>query len=225
LDEHPAAQREPAINAPWPAVVLMAALLGAYALQRLLGPEATIEAYGFAPRDLSDGRWVTLITSLFLHGGWLHLGMNAVWALALAPPVSRLFGSRPSGAVALWLLFLISGVIGDLGFAAVQWDRSDLVLVGASGGVAGLMGAASRLLGRRHSLASLRDPSVVSMGASWIGINLLLAALGGTPLLDGAVIGWEAHIAGYAAGLLLVGPMARVSARADDVLGRSSAQR
>jgi len=146
--------------------------------------------------------------------------MNTVWALALAPPVSRFLGWRPAGAAGLWFLFLISGAVGALAFGAAHWDQPGVMLVGASGGVAGLMGAASRLIGRRQGLSSFRDPRVVSMAASWIVINLLLAMLGGTAILEGTVVGWEAHIAGYAVGLLLIDPMGRLSGWADVQLDR-----
>lgn len=220
MDEQSPARHEPAINAPWPAVALVVALVAAYGLQKMVGAESAIQAYGFAPGDLADGRWTTLFTSLFLHGNWLHVGMNAIWALALAPPVARFLGGGPAGAVGLWLLFLASGAIGDIGFAALHRDQAGVMLVGASGGVAGLMGAASRLIGRRHGLAPLRDRRVASMGASWLGINLLLALLGGTALLEGAIIGWEAHIAGYVAGLLMIGPAGRLCGWADYRLAR-----
>lgn len=211
MDEHPAAGEEPAFNAPWPAVILVGALLAAYGLQRLVGAEQLAQTYGFVPTDLASGHVLTLVTSQFLHGSWLHVGMNAIWALALAPPVSRYLGARPGGAAALWLLFLICGAIGCLGFAAMHWGQGGVVLVGASGGVAGLMGGASRLLGRRHGLAPLSDRRVLALGGSWVAINLLLALIGGTALLEGSVVGWEAHLAGYAAGLVLLSPAARLA--------------
>jgi membrane associated rhomboid family serine protease len=60
------------------------------------------------------------------------------------------------------------------------------------------------------------SPAVLGMGGGWIAINLLIAIFGGSflPGAGGAGVAWEAHLAGFAAGVLLVGPFARLSRRA-----------
>jgi membrane associated rhomboid family serine protease len=53
------------------------------------------------------------------------------------------------------------------------------------------------------------------MGAGWVVINLLIAVVGGSflPGTGGAGVAWEAHLAGFAAGVLLIGPLGRLSPR------------
>jgi len=203
---------EPLFHAPWPSLLLAAMIVASYAVQStiLTAPEA-LQPYWFAPRDLAEGHYGGLVTSLFLHGGWAHALVNAGFALAFGAPVARLFGLGPRGALGFFLFYLVCGGIANLGFAALP-HRMDEVLVGASGAVSGLAGAASRLMGRRDTdrLAPFFGTAVVGMTAAWITSNLLIGLFGVTVLSGGAPIAWQAHIAGYAAGLLLIGPVAGV---------------
>ena len=83
------------------------------------------------------------------------------------------------------------------------------MLVGASGAISGLMGATSRLIDRRGALASFRSRTVIGMAAAWGFINLLMALRWIDVGSGGAPIAWEAHLFGYAAGLLLIAPFSR----------------
>jgi membrane associated rhomboid family serine protease len=122
------------------------------------------------------------------------------------------------GATSFYGFYLVCGVLASLGFAAAH-PGAQAVLVGASGAASGLMAATSRLMTRGPELAPFTSPPVVGMAASWLGINLLIAALahfgiaGLTPGTGGAPVAWEAHLAGYAAGLVLFGPLLRVVRR------------
>jgi membrane associated rhomboid family serine protease len=107
------------------------------------------------------------------------------------------------------LFFLLCGVLGSLGYGLLHSD-GQAILIGASGGVAGLMGAASRMIDRPMGLSPYRSPTVMGMAAAWIIVNLLMALTGLAPGTGGIAIAWEAHLFGYAAGLLLIGPAARV---------------
>lgn len=205
--------REPAIRAPWPALVVAGALLGSYLLQIGAGaPEAWIERFGFSPAELQRGRWDGLVTSIFAHGGWTHVGMNAIGALAFGAPVARFLGLRPTAVLSFFLFFLICGALSALGFAGVH-PGSDKLLVGASGAVSGLMGAASRLIDRRPGLAPLASSTVIGMAVGWVVVNLLMALFGLSMVTGGAPVAWEAHLFGYAAGLLLIWPLARLLRR------------
>ncbi len=201
---------EPLFHAPWPSLVLAAAIVASYGLQSTLltDPDA-LQSLWFAPRDLGAGRYGGLVTSLFLHGGWAHALVNAGFALAFGAPVARLFGLGARGALGFFVFYLACGVLANLGFAAAP-HRPDEVLVGASGAVSGLAGAAARLMGRRDParLGAFFGPTVVGMTAAWVTSNLLIGLFGVTILSGGAPIAWQAHIAGYVAGLVLVGPVA-----------------
>jgi membrane associated rhomboid family serine protease len=68
---------------------------------------------------------------------------------------------------------------------------------------------------RGKRLTPITHPTVLGVAAAWVVVNLIVAAAGGfAPLLpEGANVAWEAHLVGYAAGLLLVGPFARLLGR------------
>ena len=205
--------REPMFNSPWPATVLVGAILGSYAAQTWLGGGDAMAAIGgFSARGLAEGRWWTLLSATFLHGGWAHAIMNALGALAFGPPVARLFGERAGGALAFLVFFLVCGALASLGFAALHWG-DPAVLVGASGGVSGLMGAASRIYGRRSGLAPVFSRVPLGWAAAWTIANVILGVTGVSPGMPGAVIAWEAHLVGFAAGLLLIGLFARALVR------------
>src|SRR3954452_9897073 len=131
--------REPVFNAPWQAVAVVVLIVGGYALQTLFPPDAIINAYAFAPTNLAPGRWETLITANFLHGGWAHAMMNGAFALAFATPLARLFGPKIEGALLFFSFYVLTGVVGCLIFGLIHFG-SHIPVVGASVAVSGLMG-------------------------------------------------------------------------------------
>ena len=210
--QEPPPEREPILRAPWPPLLIAVAIVGLYAWQAATGePEVVAFHFGFSRSALDHGQWAGLVTALFVHGGWTHAILNAPAALAFGAPVAKLFGLRAPGVIAFFVFYLVCGALASLGFAAVHPDQT-APLVGASGAVAGLMGAASRLVERRPGLAPFNSPAVVSMAAAWITINVLVGLVG-LHLVGDAPIAWEAHLAGYAAGLLLLTPFARLLRR------------
>jgi membrane associated rhomboid family serine protease len=208
LDQAPP-RREPIFNAPWPAMALTLLIIASFAVQQQL-PERLWADYVLTPAVVTQyGRWETLITPLFLHGGWIHDLMNAVAALAFGAPVARLFGLSPRGALVFFLFYLVCGVLSSVGYVAAH-PSSLLPVVGASGAVSGLMGGASRLIERRGRLGPLISRTTVGMAVMWTIVNLIIGYVQVMPGLGGAGIAWEAHVAGYFAGLLLIGPFFRL---------------
>jgi membrane associated rhomboid family serine protease len=210
--------REPIFNAPWPVIALVALIVGGYAVQSRFAPDAFVVAGAFSPEALLQGRWWTLFTSLFLHGGWAHAAMNAAFAAAFGTPVARFFRTDFKGSLSFFGFFLASGALAGLGYAALHPGSAGL-LVGASGAVSGFMGAAARLIGGQGRVGPIFSRMVLSMGAAWILVNLIIAvvigAFGGAavPGTGGAMVAWEAHIAGFVAGVLLLGPFAWAARR------------
>ncbi|MDV3250572.1 rhomboid family intramembrane serine protease [Devosia sp. BK] len=160
----------------------------------------------------------TPFSHAFLHGGWDHLLVNVAWLVIFASPVVRRYGAGPMLAI-----FLLSAAGGAAAFAATSL-YSGAYLIGASGGVAGLTGAAVRfifqpilyaqhpetgqriVLGRR--LASMRETFVNPRSRFFTLIWLLLnAAVPLAPLLMGTSLGvaWQAHLGGFLTGFLMVG--------------------
>jgi membrane associated rhomboid family serine protease len=181
---------------------------------------AFVPARLIAPEQLAGGYWPLLwtpFTHAFLHAGWEHLFANVAWLAIFGTPVARRYG-----AAGLLILFLVGALVGAVAFAATTLPQVQ-VLLGASGGIAALTGAAlrfifqpvvvdtdpetgeRRVLGRR--LASLREtwrnPTARFFGLVWIVLNGLVPFV---PLVMGSDVdvAWQAHIFGFLAGLLLV---------------------
>lgn len=204
--------REPAVRAPWPALVLAVSFLALYGLQSLSRADLA-GRYGLSAADLEQGRLSGLVTALFVHGGWAHAFLNALGALAFGAPVARRFGPGAAGVLAFLAFFVICGAVSGLGFVALNWDEP-AVLVGASGAVSGFMGGASRLMEGPGPLSRFTSRPVVSMAAAWILVNLIVAVVGLGAVAGDAPIAWQAHLWGYAAGLFLIGPFVRLLRRA-----------
>lgn len=211
-------EREPLFRVPWPVAALVGVILAAFAIQSFIGTEAVASSLGFSALSLAQGRLAPLFVSLFLHGGWAHVLVNSAFILAFGAPVSRRCGRDATGALAFFGFFLTCGVLANLGYAAAH-PTSEAVVVGASGAAAGLMAAASRLMTREPGLAPFASQPVLGMAGAWLMVNLILALIdrlglnGLAPGSGGAPIAWEAHLTGYAAGLVLFGPMLRLIRR------------
>jgi len=166
----------------------------------------------------------TPFTHALLHGSWEHVLFNAAWFAIFATPVARRYGAGPMLAI-----FFVSAAAGAALFAATTL-YSGAYLVGASGGVSGLTGAAVRFIfqpvilaedpatgqrvvvGRR--LASMgevwRDSRTRSFVLIWVVLNAAVPLL---PLLTGTevAVAWQAHLGGFIAGILMVGLFERRS--------------
>ncbi len=206
-------------NAPWTIVVLCVGLIALYAVQSFTLNDAHGQppvALSLTPAALAAGHWQTLVTSLFLHGGWPHVLMNAVAALAFGPPVARLFGLGPRGALVFLLFYLVCGIVGGLGF--VLADMHDTAgVVGASGAISGLLGAASRIIQGHGRIGPIFGQTVIGMTIAWVIVNVALGYVPGwTPGAMGMPVAWQAHVAGFLAGALLIGPFARLAGRGAD---------
>lgn len=190
------------------AVILAASLPILFWFQERL-PDGGL-SLAFRPASLWRGDWWPgLFTSMFMHGGWGHVAMNALGVFAFAPPIARLMpGAR--GVAGFLAFYLVTGLIGTAGYGLIHPDTFD-PLVGASGAVFGLTGAAVRLLGRRNgALRSLGDRRFLVMAGVIMAINAAAGLIGLAPGAEGARVAWEAHAFGFVAGALLIGPWAGV---------------
>jgi membrane associated rhomboid family serine protease len=205
--------REPAINAPWPVAAISLGLVALYLLQSRFPLALVADALAFSP-DRLDREPLRLITSLFVHGSWAHVLMNAAFILAFGAPVARLLGPQARGVASFFAFYLACGIVSGLGFALLHWGQPANI-VGASGAASGLMGAAARLIGGHGRVGPMFSRAVTSMGFAWIIVNVIMAFAGGAliPGAGDAQIGWEAHLAGFAAGVLLIGAFARLAGR------------
>lgn len=202
--------RERIFNAPLAPLLLAASIPALYFFQIRMPHEGL--AYAFRPASLLEGGWWPgVLTSMILHGGWAHALINAAFALAFGPPVARLF-SGVRGAGIFLAYYIVCGLVGTLGYGLVHLG-SDAPLVGASGAVTGLLGGAVRLLGSRGVLRPLTDRRVLTTSAAILILNAVTGLIGLSPGVESAGIAWEAHAFGFIAGLLLIGPLAKLFGR------------
>lgn len=198
---------EPIFNAPLAALLVIASIPAFNLLQEEV--HYNWLRFAFRPDTLTAGGWWPgLFTAMFLHAGWGHALMNALGALAFAPPVARLFPGL-KGGLAFVGFYMACGVVAALGYGLIHLN-SDALMVGASGAVFGLTGAAIRLLGRKNGrLRDLKDRRVVSTSAALMMVNLAVGLIGFAPGVDAGGIAWEAHAVGYLFGLLAIGPWSK----------------
>lgn len=138
--------------------------------------------WGMQPLAIAiNDEWFRLVSSVFLHSGWLHIGFNMYVLYLLGPPLERVLGH---GRFAT--LFLVSGIGGSI--ASYTFSPLRTLSVGASGAIFGLM-AAWIVVGRRLN----RDTSQVVV---LLAINVALGFV-----LTG--IDWRAHLGGAATGALV----------------------
>ena len=148
---------------------------------------------------------LTLVTYAFLHGDYVHLSFNIMWFLIFGTAVARRVGNARFVA-----LMLVTTLGASLPHLVVSWG-SPLPVVGVSGALAGLMGAAFRFILPNPYAGTAWPPPplplfsrpVIMMTVMWSLVNVLLGVTGLTPDGFGAPIAWEAHMGGYMTGLLL----------------------
>ncbi|MBD3316622.1 MAG: rhomboid family intramembrane serine protease [Chitinivibrionales bacterium] len=152
----------------------------------------------------AGSQWYTLLSSMFLHGGWFHLISN-MWFLFV-------FGNNVEdgmGKIRFIIFYLICGLAAAAAQILANPD-SAVPMVGASGAIGGVMGAYAIMYPRTpvHLLVILgffitrvSVPAIVMLGY-WF----LLQVLGAIPSLssDGAGVAFWAHVGGFLAGIALV---------------------
>lgn len=190
-------------------IVLLAANVTAflYVLQEFPGPnlanrEAFFRDWGLVPAALRQGYLPGLFTHMFLHGDVFHLAGNmfCLWAF-----VQTLEGCL--GVVRFCIFYVLWGVVAGLAHAATGWD-SQVPLIGASGAIAGMMGAyivAFGLFTHIRALVFFVGVFVVEIPACafmifWMAANLMGAS--SEPEAAGGGVAWYAHFGGFAAGAL-----------------------
>ncbi|HLO32019.1 MAG TPA: rhomboid family intramembrane serine protease, partial [Anaerolineales bacterium] len=180
------------------------------------GLERFIFAWGMVPARLishPDTAWVTIFTAMFLHGGWFHLLSN-MWFL-------HIFGDNVEGRMggARYLIFyLLSGVAAVL-LQAYILPTSQVPMIGASGAIAGVLGA-YLVSFPRSRIASLvpilfiftiiEVPAVIFL-IFWF-VSQLYSGLFAMQGANASGIAWWAHIGGFIFGLIMVVFFARKTA-------------
>ncbi len=198
---------------PYVNLSIIALNLAIVALEAAMPPwaqRAFIYTYGFTPgpffRNPFSGQALTLLTSMFLHGGWYHVISN-MWALYIfGDNIESRFGHGR-----YLLFYLATGVAAALTHAVLT-PSSAIPTVGASGAVAGVMGAYILLF--PHSRIVTLVPlfflpwfvevrALVFVGV-WFFSQLFNGLFSLVPQADASAgVAWWAHVGGFVAGLAL----------------------
>jgi membrane associated rhomboid family serine protease len=166
-------------------------------------PARVVDA--IARRDFASESVVDLVTSQFLHVGWIHLLANLLYLWIFGNNVEDRFGR-----LAFLAFYLVGGVVAALTHVAIG-QSSDLPLVGASGAIAATLGAYVVLHPRARVLSLVflgffyqlvQVPALLVLGF-WFVLQLLdgVASLGASSAAD-TNIAFFAHIGGFAFGAL-----------------------
>lgn len=151
----------------------------------------------YAHATLLD-RIAPLFGHVFLHGGWLHLGLNLIFLLQVGGLVAFRLDDG-SGPLRFLAVFFGSAAAGALAYIWLN-PQSMIPAVGASGAISGLF-AAFLLAARSDWRSALRDRRVLSAGFWFLAVNVGLAA---AARISGVLpIAWEAHLGGFIGGALL----------------------
>ncbi len=204
----------PIVRPPIVTYGLIGLCVGAFLWQLGQSQHQVLYGYGMIPAVLFGNAelapalravpaWATVLTSMFLHGGWFHLIGNMVFLW--------IFGNNIEDVLGRWrylLLYLLSGVAAAL-VQGLSSPASHVPMIGASGAIAGVLGAYLLLYPRANVYCFvwiviffwiISVPAWILLGL-WFAMQLFsgLGAAAGKP----GVAFW-AHVGGFAAGLALV---------------------
>jgi len=174
--------------------------------------QSFIEAWGVVPREYSAGRdlapgiplpfWSTLVTSMFLHGGWAHLGGNMLFLWIFGDNIERRLGH------ARFLAFYLACGLAA-GLAHILFNiHSTMPTVGASGAISGVMGGYLLLFPNNRVRVMTQGgitavPAFVMLGL-WILMQFISQLGSITDAGETGGVAYLAHIGGFVAGLVLV---------------------
>jgi len=172
--------------------------------------EASVYTYGFVPVSLFGGApspgpywpWITILTSMFLHGGFAHLGGNMLYLW--------IFGNNIEDAMghARFLAFYLLSGAGAALSEGLIYPGSEIPMIGASGAISGVLAAYLLIFPRARItvivplgvLPYTMKISALFVIGFWFLIQLLQAGMS-DPNDPG--VAWWAHVGGFAAGLAL----------------------
>ena len=164
-------------------------------------PYEFVKAVELTP-EIPASAYFTAFSSMFMHGGWMHLIGNMLFLWIFGNNVEDYFG-----AVRFLIFYLVSG-LAAIGLYTLFGPNSQIPLVGASGAIAGVMGAYLVL----HPKAKITClfffffiqflvlPAKVVLGI-WFGYQLLMSLIGSS---SGGGVAWMAHVGGFVFGWFLL---------------------
>jgi membrane associated rhomboid family serine protease len=148
---------------------------------------------------------LTVLTSMFLHGGWMHLIGNMLYLWIFGNNIEDAMGH-----VRFIVFYLLCGVAAGMTHAAMD-PGSTIPMIGASGAISGVLGAYLLLYPRASVLVLIPLGFFTRMmyipAAFVLGFWFLLQLISGGVSLghSGAGVAWFAHVGGFVAGMALIG--------------------
>jgi membrane associated rhomboid family serine protease len=181
--------------------------LGAAGAERFIASFALVPKLLFARDSAAIGgvpAAATLITSMFLHGGFIHLAGNMLYLWIFGNNVEDAMGRTRFVA-----FYLLCGALAS--YAHAFMNSSSLTpMIGASGAVSGVLGAYLMIYPRARVVTlvlvgfymrTVEVPAMIVLGL-WIALQFLNALVAGS---TAGGVAWYAHIAGFVAGIALIG--------------------
>lgn len=172
-------------------------------LRELAGGDAFVERWAVIPAEIVSGHgWVTILTAMFMHAGWLHILGNMVFLWAFGPEIEDAMGR-----VRYLTFYLVGGVVAMLAQVAGS-PSSTIPCLGASGAIAAVMGA-FLVMYPRDRIRSLLIilifvrvtyiPAVLLIGV-WFLIQLL--DVGAVATVQTGGVAYLAHVGGFLFGVV-----------------------
>lgn len=149
---------------------------------------------------VAQGEFWRIFTAMFLHAGIAHIGLNMLSLFFIGPAVEMFYGK--------WrylVIYLASGIVGGVASYLMLPQRT--LLVGASGAIAGIFGALGAFFFVNRRALGAAANAMLGQWLFWLLINVAF----GFSVVN---IGWQAHLGGLVAGLILgivlIPPLRRV---------------
>src|SRR5688500_13062534 len=174
--------------------------------------QSFIQSWGVVPREYAAAQdlpptiplpfWSTLLTSMFLHGGWMHLGGNMLYLWIFGDNLEKIMG-----AARFVIFYLICGLAAS--FAHIMFGASsNIPAVGASGAISGVLGGYLLLFPSNRVRVLTRGgivhvPALVVLGL-WIVIQFINGVGSMAQTSETGGVAYMEHIGGFVDGLALV---------------------
>ncbi len=206
-------QRKPIVT-----VSIIVICVVVFILELAVGLDRAVSAYGAIPYELLSGKDIspripvpvitTAFTSMFMHGGLLHLGFNMLYLWIFGNNVEDYLGH-----LGFLIFYIVTGLaaLASHIIACIVFGPSKVLLiptVGASGAISGVLGAYIYLY------PDARVLTLVPLGLFWttmelpalvvIGIWAIYQLINGLIAPVGSSVAWFAHIGGFVAGLVII---------------------
>jgi len=198
---------EPILNLP-PVVkalcsINIAIFLFTYFFSNSIGSETLynlsfVSARYFGKEPLGFSAIFSPITYMFLHAGWLHLGMNIAMLMAFGSGIEKNLGGKK-----MLIFYMATGLCGAI-FHLLFYPDMLAPMIGASGAISGLFGGILIVMSKSGMMGS-GNKNLIIFIFIWLGVSVFFGIFGMPGVANN--IAWTVHIGGFLAGLALYKPI------------------